>query len=67
MVRFLILRLKFVKKYANVGEIMKDAFSAYIEDVKQGAFPEKKHEYDIADEVIEKVILIEKRKRKCRL
>ena len=32
---------KFVKKYANVGEIMKDAFSAYIEDVKQGAFPEK--------------------------
>ena len=40
---------KFVKKYANVGEIMKDAFSAYIEDVKQGAFPEKKHEYDIAD------------------
>ena len=46
---------KFVKKYANVGEIIKDAFSAYIEDVKQGAFPEKKHEYDIADEVIEKL------------
>ena len=46
---------KLVKKYANVGEIMKDAFSAYIEDVKQGAFPEKKHEYDIADEVIEKL------------
>ena len=46
---------KFVKKYANVGEIMKDAFSAYIEDVKQGSFPEKKHEYDIADEVIEKL------------
>lgn len=46
---------KFVKKYANVGETMKDAFSAYIEDVKQGAFPEKKHEYDIADEVIEKL------------
>ena len=46
---------KFVKKYANVGEIMKDAFSAYIEDVKQGAFQEKKHEYDIADEVIEKL------------
>ena len=46
---------KFVKKYANVGEIMKDAYSAYIEDVKQGAFPEKKHEYDIADEVIEKL------------
>lgn len=46
---------KFAKKYANVGEIMKDAFSAYIEDVKQGAFPEKKHEYDIADEVIEKL------------
>ena len=52
---------KFVKKYANVGEIMKDAFSAYIEDVKQGAFPEKKHEYDIADEVIEIVYGIEVR------
>lgn len=44
---------KFVKKYANVGEVMKDAFKGYIDEVKNGSFPEEKHTYKIDDSVIE--------------
>lgn len=44
---------KFVKKYANVGEVMKDAFKGYIDEVKEGSFPEEKHTYKIDDAVIE--------------
>lgn len=46
---------KFVKKYADIGEMMKQAFSAYINDVKSGAFPEEKHGFKIDDEVIDKL------------
>ena len=46
---------KFVKKYANVGEIMKEAFKEYKREVSSGVFPAKEHEYAISDEVIEKL------------
>lgn len=46
---------KFVKQYANLGQIMKDAFKNYIEEVESGAFPAKEHEYAAADGVIEKL------------
>lgn len=46
---------KFVKKYANVGEIMKQAFTDYINETKSGAFPSKEHEYAIDDEVLKAV------------
>jgi 3-methyl-2-oxobutanoate hydroxymethyltransferase len=46
---------KFVKKYANIGEVMKEAFRSYIDEVASGAFPSKEHEYKIDDEVIEKL------------
>lgn len=46
---------KFVKRYAQIGEVMKEAFRSYIEEVKSGAFPEKKHEYDMDDSIIEKL------------
>ena len=44
---------KFVKKYADLGDIMKEAFTEYMQEVSQGKFPAKEHEYDIEDEVIE--------------
>lgn len=46
---------KFVKKYADVGEIMKNAFSEYIKEVKSGAFPAEEHTFKIDDEVINKL------------
>lgn len=46
---------KFVKKFANVGEVMKEAFREYRKEVGDGTFPAKEHEYAIADEVIEKL------------
>lgn len=46
---------KFVKQYANVGQVMKEAFGAYIEEVQSGAFPAKEHEYAAEDGVIEKL------------
>lgn len=46
---------KFVKRYANVGEVMKDAFRGYINEVESGAFPSKENEYAVDDSVIEKL------------
>lgn len=46
---------KFVKEYANVGNIMKDAFGNYIDEVKEGKFPEEKHTFSIKDETLEKL------------
>lgn len=46
---------KFVKRYAELGSIMKDAFKQYIEDVQSGAFPAKEHEYGIDADIIEKL------------
>lgn len=46
---------KFVKKYANVGEIMTQAFKEYISEVKSGAFPLEEHSYKISDDIIEKL------------
>ncbi len=46
---------KFVKKYASLGEVMKEAFANYIKEVQSGAFPAKEHEYSVDDSVIEKL------------
>lgn len=46
---------KFVKKFANVGDVMKEAFRTYIEEVKSGVFPAKENEYTVDDSVIEKL------------
>ena len=46
---------KFVKRYGNVGDYMKEAFAKYSEEVKDGVFPEEKHSFKISDEVIEKL------------
>lgn len=46
---------KFVKRYANIGEIMKEAFRNYIEEVQSGAFPGKENEYAVDDSMIERL------------
>lgn len=46
---------KFVRRFADIGTIMKDAFKAYDVAVKNGSFPEKEHEYAISDDVLEKL------------
>ena len=46
---------KFVKKYCSLGETMTAAFKGYIEDVKNGSFPEEKHTFTIADDVLSKL------------
>lgn len=46
---------KFVKRFATVGEVMKEAFHAYCREVQEGTFPAKEHEYTIADDVLEKL------------
>ena len=46
---------KFVKQFANVGDVMKEAFGNYIKEVQDGSFPEEKHTYQIADDIIERL------------
>ena len=41
---------KFVKRYANIGEVMKEAFQKYMEEIQSGAFPSSEHEYKIDDD-----------------
>ncbi len=36
---------RFVKRYAELGDTMKDAFTAYKQDVESGAFPGEEHTY----------------------
>lgn len=46
---------KFVKHYANVGEMMKTAFSNYAKEVQEGIFPAKEHTFKINEDVISKL------------
>lgn len=49
------LKPKFVKQYANVGEIMQTAFKDYIDEVKSGVFPSQEHTFKIDEEIVEKL------------
>ncbi|MDO5156116.1 MAG: 3-methyl-2-oxobutanoate hydroxymethyltransferase [Eubacteriales bacterium] len=46
---------KFVRKFADIGSVMRDAFVQYDAAVKDGSFPTKEHEYAISDDVLEKL------------
>ncbi len=46
---------KFVKKFADVGSIMKGAFKDYIEEIRNGSFPAEEHTYTIKKEVMEEL------------
>lgn len=43
---------KFVKHFANVGEIMTEAFKAFDQEVKEGVFPAQEHTYKIDEDII---------------
>ena len=46
---------KFVKRFANVGDVMREAFKSYCDEVQSGAFPAKEHGYTISEDVLEKL------------
>ena len=43
---------KFVKHFANIGEIMKDAFMTYDKEVKEQAFPSEEHNFKIDENIL---------------
>ena len=49
---------KFVKKYTDLGNAMREAFEAYINEVKEGKFPAEEHYYKMhpgeAEELLKK-------------
>ena len=46
---------KFVKQYANIGSVMKEAIGSYVQEVKDGSFPEEKHTYKIDESELNKL------------
>jgi 3-methyl-2-oxobutanoate hydroxymethyltransferase len=52
---------RFVKRYANLADEIKQAFSAYIEEVKSGAFPGPEHAYRMLADEAERLESIEDR------
>lgn len=46
---------KFVKKYANLSEHIKNAVENYCEEVRSGDFPEEKHTFKIDEETLDKL------------
>lgn len=46
---------KFVKRFGEIGSLMKEAFQKYSEEVKAGTFPAPEHTFKIDDDVIEKL------------
>lgn len=50
---------KFVKRYADIGSQMKEAFKKYIEEVSTGEFPEPAHSFSISEEIINKLKAVE--------
>ena len=46
---------KFVKRFADIGAVMKEAFQMYDAEVKAGSFPSVEHTYAIDDDIIEKL------------
>lgn len=46
---------KFVKHFANAGDMIREAVKAYIAEIDDGTFPAEEHCYKIDDEVIDKL------------
>ncbi|MCE5221657.1 MAG: 3-methyl-2-oxobutanoate hydroxymethyltransferase [Clostridium sp.] len=46
---------KFVKQYANIGTVMREAISSYVYEVQEGTFPEEKHTFKIDESELQKL------------
>lgn len=46
---------KFVKQFANVGQVMKQAFADYIKEVADGTFPAAQNQYSISPEAADEL------------
>ena len=46
---------KFVKHFANAGDMIREAVKTYIAEIDDGTFPAEEHYYKIDDEVIDKL------------
>lgn len=46
---------KFVKRFADVGSVMKEAFQAYGDEVTAGSYPAQEHTFQISDDVLDKL------------
>lgn len=46
---------KFVKQYANIGSVMREAIGSYVKEVQDGSFPEEKHTYKIDESELKKL------------
>ena len=46
---------KFVKQYANIGNVMKEAIGSYVKEVQEGTFPEQKHTFKIDENELQKL------------
>ena len=53
---------RFVKKYANLGEIILKAVQEYVKEVKSGEFPSKEHSFHMKKEKYEKLLNVLGRK-----
>ncbi|BCZ46693.1 3-methyl-2-oxobutanoate hydroxymethyltransferase [Clostridium gelidum] len=46
---------KFVKQYANIGTVMREAIGSYVKEVQDGTFPEAKHTFKIDESELRKL------------
>ena len=46
---------KFVKRFAEVGEVMKEGFAKYIKEVQESTYPAQEHTFKIDDDVLDKL------------
>lgn len=46
---------KFVKRFGDIGTMMKEAFQSYIKEVTEGTFPAQEHCFTIGDDVLDKL------------
>ena len=55
---------KFTKRYAKLTEVAVNGIRQYVEEVKQGVFPDEEHSYSVSDDEYERFLaLVENRKQ----